>query len=54
MVIWYVYEKGSGLFAGSGVTFFDDVTFGSTEVAVPEITDEEKNAYWMGDHWEVR
>jgi hypothetical protein len=54
MVIYYVYEKGTGQFAGSGITFFDDNTYGSTEVVVPEIADEEKNAFWMGDHWEVR
>ena len=35
MAIWYVYEKATGRFAGSGVPYIDTETHGSTAVPVP-------------------
>jgi hypothetical protein len=33
--IYYVYEKATGNFAGSGTVFYDDETYGCTEIAPP-------------------
>lgn len=35
MAIWYVYEKATGRFAGSGTPYIDTETHGSTDVPVP-------------------
>lgn len=53
MVIWYIYEKPTGVFAGSGATFFDDEQYGSTEIPVPDYDFDTQNAYFRGDHWEI-
>lgn len=34
-MVWYVYEKATGAFAGSGVTQIENATHSSTEIEPP-------------------
>jgi hypothetical protein len=47
--IWAVYEKQTGAFAGSGTPYFDDDTYGSTDI-LPDIPEGEL-AFWNGAAW---
>jgi hypothetical protein len=47
--IWAVFEKSTGAFAGSGTPYYDDETYGSTEI-LPE-TPEGYLAFWDGEAW---
>lgn len=48
-MIWAVFEKSTGAFYGSGTPYFEDETYGSTEIP-PEIP-EGYLAFWDGEAW---
>jgi hypothetical protein len=48
-IIWAVYERETGAFAGSGTPYFDNETYGST-VALPD-PPENCGAVWDGTMW---
>ena len=51
--IYYVFEKATGLFAGSGITFFDNETHGSTEVPNPSFDYRIESCVWNGSQWDI-
>lgn len=50
--IYYVYEKATGKFMGSGTPFFDDEIYGCTEIPCPEYPESE-SATWDGEKWVI-
>ena len=52
-VIYYVFEKATGKFAGSGVTFFDNGIYGSTEIPNPTFDHITENCVWDGLRWNI-
>lgn len=45
-MIYYVYRRDTGEFAGSGVTLYDNQVHGSTEVAPTA-----EGQFWSGSNW---
>src|SRR5690606_32804355 len=57
MAIWYVYEKATGRFAGSGTPYIDTETHGSTDVPVPPEPPQMQSAWFFNpetQEWEGR
>lgn len=53
MIIYYCYEKPTGRFAGSGITFFDSEWIGCTETPVPFFT-KNQIPYWENGTWVLK
>lgn len=49
-VLYYCYEKATGLFAGSGTPLIDDATHGCT--TTPVLPEEGETWRWTGTAWE--
>jgi hypothetical protein len=53
--IYYVYDKATGEFAGSGTPFIDDDTHGCTTTApnqaIDKTTKPEHKLKWNGENW---
>ena len=52
-MIYYVYRRSDGMFMGSGITLFDDDTYGSTNVQSPTMEDGQM-AKWDGCSWVIQ
>lgn len=48
--MYYIYEKSTGEFSGSGLDAIDTEDYGSTEASCPTTAGNE-NAYWNGEQW---
>jgi hypothetical protein len=51
MTMYYVYEKATGLFAGSGTPFFDDAVHGCVTVPNPVYDYKTQQCNWTGQEW---
>lgn len=51
--IYYVYEKATGFFAGSGTPFFDDEVYGCVTIPNPPYTSMTHQCRWTGEEWMV-
>lgn len=51
-MMYYCFEKSTGLFAGSGTGLIDTKSHGSTETAPPRVADG-LNLIWSGSKWNV-
>ena len=51
--IYYVFEKATGYFMGSGITYFDDDIYGCTEVPNPDFDFFTQNCIWNGTEWTI-
>lgn len=52
MTIWYIYDKTTGVFMGSGTPYFDTDDLGSTEIPSPPYI--EMPPVFNGAAWETR
>jgi hypothetical protein len=51
--IYYVFEKTTGLYMGSGTPYFDDDVYGCTEVPTPNYNNFTETCKWTGTEWIV-
>jgi len=52
-MIYYVYLKSDGSFQGSGITFFDDEIYGSTDIPCPEYDGETQCCFFRNGEWVI-
>lgn len=51
--IYYVFEKATGLYMGSGTPYFDDDIYGCTEIPTPSYNNFTQTCKWTGTEWIV-
>lgn len=53
-MIYYVFDRLTGEFAGSGTPFFDNEQHGCTEIATPDYDHATQIPVWNGDNWDLK